>query len=207
MCWVYLYLWSACFYHVDNGQFSITWFSSYNLWTLRIALLFSGFTQRNIEYRCSFRVLVKKRLLLLRLAFFFFGRAARICRQQAMENPRGKLRKTRAVRRWVNEPLGWNSAEQLEQQLPHTNPRVHNFTNSRIQRIRRDERTENIRNANCLNPLPTRGVQIGEKKENQKAFHGNSESASAQSFHSLRLLLLGGLCVFRWAGISFQLII
>jgi len=28
-----------------------------------------------------------------------FGRAARICRQQAVENPRGKLRKTRATRR------------------------------------------------------------------------------------------------------------
>lgn len=69
--------------------------------------------------------------------------------------------------------------------------RTHESTNSRIQRIRSDERTENIRNANCLNPLPTRGFQIGKKKENQKAFHGNSESASAQSFHSLRLLLLG----------------
>lgn len=135
---------------------------------------------------------MKKRLLLLRLAFFWPGGAHLQAagdgksERKTKENPSSPAMSERTS--WLKLCGATGAAA-----APHepTSPQFHEFTNSRIQRIRSDERTENIRNANCLNPLPTRGVQIGEKKENQKAFHGNSESASAQSFHSLRLLLLG----------------
>lgn len=130
MCWVYLYLWSACFYHVDNGQFSITWFSSYNLWTLRIAILFSGFTQRNVEYRCSFRVLVKKRLLLLRLAFFWPGGAHL---QAAGDGKSERKTKENPSSPAVSERTSWLKlcGATGAAAAPHepTSPQFHEFTN------------------------------------------------------------------------------
>jgi len=76
---------------------------------------------------------------------------------------------------------------------PHVSPRAHAATNA----------PKTFAMAIALTHYPQGGSNW--RKENRKAFHGNSESASAPRAFTLAVCYCWGLCVFKWAGISISL--